>query len=117
ARKLVLATGVSDIAPTMPHLVDALELGALRYCPVCDGYEVRHQFVGLLADHGSDAFEALYLRHFTERITVFLVCDDVRFTDVQRRQLAEARIAIVPQPVRSIRLRANGGVTVHHGDT
>ena len=67
ARKVVLATGVTDVAPTMPHLADALQQGALRYCPVCDGYEVRGQAVGLVADEGSDAFEALYLRHFTDR--------------------------------------------------
>ncbi|HEX6707315.1 MAG TPA: NAD(P)/FAD-dependent oxidoreductase [Albitalea sp.] len=115
ARKLVLATGVSDVAPTMPHLADAMQQGALRFCPVCDGYEVRGQAVGLLADHGSDTFEALYLRHFTDRITLFPVSEEVRFTDVQRRQLADAHVAIAPQAVRAIRL-VDGGVTLLHGD-
>jgi thioredoxin reductase (NADPH) len=115
ARKVVLATGTSDIAPKMPYVADALQQGALRYCPVCDGYEVIGQAVGVLADQGGDTFEALYLRHFTERLTVFRESAEVRFGDAQRRQLAEAGIAVVEQPVSSIRLW-DGCVTVRHGD-
>ncbi|HEV7912901.1 MAG TPA: NAD(P)/FAD-dependent oxidoreductase [Albitalea sp.] len=115
ARKLVLATGVSDIAPTMPHLAAAIQQGALRYCPICDGYEVRHQAVGVVADHGSDTGEALYLRHFTDRVTVFLVSEDVRFSAAQLQQLADAGVQLVPEPVESIRLW-DGRVTVNHGD-
>ena len=115
ARKVVLATGVTDVAPTMPHLADALQQGALRYCPVCDGYEVRGQAVGLVADEGSDAFEALYLRHFTDRLTVFRVSDQVRFSDTQAKKLAAAGIRVAAEPLRSIRLW-NGRVTVVHGE-
>lgn len=115
ARKVVLATGVSDVAPTMPHLAEALQQGALRYCPVCDGYEARDRAIGLVADHGSDTFEALYLRHFTRSITLFVVSDDVRFTDEQCRRLAEAGVTLVREPVGRIRLQ-EGRVAVTHGD-
>jgi thioredoxin reductase (NADPH) len=116
APKVILATGLSDTAPTMPHLAEALQQGALRYCPVCDGYEARDQAIGLVADHGSDTFEALYLRHFTERVTLFVVSADVRFSDEQRARLAQAGVAIAGEPVRSIRLH-EGRVIVSHGDT
>ncbi|WP_280156200.1 NAD(P)/FAD-dependent oxidoreductase [Piscinibacter sp. XHJ-5] len=115
ARKVVLATGVSDVAPTMPHLAEALQEGALRYCPVCDGYEARDLAIGLIADHGSDTFEALYLRHFTDRITVFLVSGDVRFTEAQGRELAEAGVTVEGAPVQGIRLH-DGRVLVSHGE-
>ena len=115
ARRVVLATGVSDVPPTMPHLADALAQGALRYCPVCDGFETRHQAVGIIADHGCDTFEALYVRHFTDRLTVFVVSADVRFTETQTRELQRADIRLVPEPVRSIRLW-EGRITVGHGN-
>lgn len=115
APTVVLATGVTDVAPQMPHLADALREGALRYCPVCDGFEVIGQAVGLVADHGSDTFEALYLRHFTDRLTVFPVSPDVRFDAAQQRRLAGAGVALVDEPIASIRLW-DGRVTVRHGE-
>lgn len=113
-RKLVLATGVSDVAPAMPHLAQALQEGALRYCPVCDGFEVIGQAVGLLVDDGSDTQEALYLRHFTERVTLFPVSRGVHFSESQRRELDEAGVRRVAEPVESLRLW-EGRVTVRHG--
>ena len=112
---VVLATGVTDNPPRMPHLADALREGALRYCPVCDGFEVIGQAVGLVADQGSDTFEALYLRHFTERLTVFPVSPDVRFDAAQQRQLAGAGVVLAEEPIASIRLW-DGRVTVRHGE-
>jgi len=114
ARAVVLATGVSDVAPTMPHLTEALQQGALRYCPVCDGFEVRGQAVGLVADHGSDTMEALYLSHFTDRLVIFRASHDARFSDAQQHELARAGVTIAPDPLASIRLR-EGRITVAHG--
>ncbi len=115
ASHVVLATGTSDIPPRMPYLADALQQGALRYCPVCDGYEVIDQAVGVIADEGADTFEALYLRHFTPRLTMFLVNEQVRFTEAQSHELDRAGITLVREPVRSIRLW-DGRVVVAHGD-
>jgi thioredoxin reductase (NADPH) len=115
APKVVLATGVSDVPPAMPHLQQALQEGALRYCPVCDGYEVIGKSVGVVVDSGSDVGEALYLRHFSERLTVFLASPEVRFDTAQRQRLAEAGIGLVDAPVSSIRLW-EGRLTLRHGD-
>lgn len=115
APAVVLATGVTDIAPEMPDLADALREGALRYCPVCDGFEVIDQAVGVVADHGSDTFEALYLRHFTDRLTVFPVSPDVLFDAAQQRLLAEAGVVLVPEPLVSIQW-SEGRVTLRHGE-
>lgn len=116
ARKVVLATGVDDVPPAMPHLADAVQQGLLRYCPVCDGYEVRDQAVGLIADEGADASEALYLRHFTDRVTVFRVSEAVRFDDARLHDLARAGVVIAPGAIDAIRLDGER-VVVAHGDT
>jgi thioredoxin reductase (NADPH) len=112
---LLLATGVSDVEPTMPHLSQAVREGALRYCPVCDGYEVIDRAVGLIADSASDLSEALYLRHFTPHLSLFVVSTEVRFSAAERQRLAEAGVRLVTEPVRAIRL-ADGAVVVSHGE-
>lgn len=114
ARKVLLATGAADVEPRMPYLEEAVQSGALRYCPVCDGYEVIDQAVGVLADGEAGAKEALYLRNFTPQLTVFGVAAELRISESTRLKLQEAGIALAPGPVASIR-QWNGRVTVRHG--
>lgn len=112
---VLLATGTSDVPPTMPHLSRALESGALRYCPVCDGYEVIDQHVGVIANSPAGVQEALYLRHFTERLTLFAPHDAFTVGDEDRRRLADTGIALCTATVQDIAL-ADDGVTLHHDD-
>lgn len=71
ARTVLLATGVFNRHP--PGMDDALhdealKRGLLRYCPICDGYEVTDKRVGVIgtSDHGMK--EAIFLRGFTNDI-------------------------------------------------
>lgn len=72
ARSVLLATGVVNKRPAMNADLHAraLAAGLLRYCPICDGYEVTDQRVGVIGkgDHGMK--EALFLRGFTRDITL-----------------------------------------------
>jgi thioredoxin reductase len=49
ARKLVLATGVTDILPEIPGLPDLWGRG-VYHCPYCHGWEVRDRPWGILGD-------------------------------------------------------------------
>lgn len=72
ARTVLLATGVVNNRPDMPDdLHDrALAAGLLRYCPICDGYEVTDKRVAVVGtgDHGMK--EALFLRGYTRDLTL-----------------------------------------------
>lgn len=73
ARTVLLATGVVNLRPkTLDDALhdDALLRGLLRYCPVCDGYEVTDKRVGIIgtSDHGMK--EALFLRAYTADVTL-----------------------------------------------
>ncbi len=72
ARSVLLATGVVNNRPDMPDAIhdEALEAGLLRYCPICDGYEVTDKRVGIIGtgDHGMR--EALFLRGYTKDVTL-----------------------------------------------
>ena len=72
ARTVLLATGVVNHRP--PGMEDALHdealaRGLLRYCPICDGYEVTDKRVGVIgtADHGTA--EVIFLRGYTADLT------------------------------------------------
>ncbi len=72
ARTVLLATGVVNNRPEMPRELhdEALERGLLRYCPICDGYEVTDKRVGVIGtgDHGMR--EAIFLRGYTRDVTL-----------------------------------------------
>lgn len=72
ARGVLLATGVHNLPPEMDKAEHdaALARGLIRYCPICDGYEVTDKRVGVIGtgDHGMR--EALFLRGFTRDLTL-----------------------------------------------
>jgi thioredoxin reductase (NADPH) len=115
ARLVMLATGTSDIVPAMPRLAQAQRKGLLRYCPVCDGYEVIDQEVGVIANGPAGVREALYLRHFTPHLTLFLTADAQALAPTELEQLAQAGVRLAQGPVGSIRERG-GRISICHGD-
>jgi thioredoxin reductase (NADPH) len=115
ARYVLLATGASDVEPDMPYALEALREGALRYCPVCDGYEAIDQSIGVLAAGAPGVREALYVRHFSDRVTLFMARTGESLSSEDAGRLAAASIATAPGVVESIRFW-DGRVTVRHGD-
>ncbi len=115
ARQVLLATGVTDIPPAMPYVLEALRAGVLRYCPVCDGYEVIDQAVGVIADGEAGVGEALYLRHFTPHVTLFMEQGAAALDADARRRLMEAGIAWADAPIDGIR-HWEDRITVRHGE-
>ena len=72
ARKVLLATGVTNRRPPMDEDLhdQALSQGLIRYCPICDGYEVTDKKLGVIGSGGHGIAEAIFLRGFTEDITL-----------------------------------------------
>ena len=73
ARTVLVATGVVNNRPA--GFDDALHAkalagGQLRYCPICDAYEVTDRRVGVIGtgDHGTA--EAIFLRGYTADVTL-----------------------------------------------
>lgn len=110
---VLLATGVEDIPPPMPHVRQALEDGLLRYCPVCDAYEAIGQAIGVIAEGAHGVGEAIYLRHFSADVTLFLAPGDAVLSDDDRERLVRAGIRWTQAPVDAIR-REGDRVVIHH---
>lgn len=80
ARTVLLATGVQNRRPDVDPSThrSALEKGQLRYCPVCDGYEVSGQAIAVLAFDKRGVTEALFLRTYSSDVTLLkLGADDL----------------------------------------
>jgi thioredoxin reductase (NADPH) len=116
ARCVLMATGASDVEPDMPYALEALRNGALRYCPVCDGYEVIDQSIGVLAEGAPGVREAIYVRHFSDQVTLFLARTGEPLSTEDVARLGAASIAVAPGVAKSIRFW-DGRVTVRQGDS
>ena len=113
ARAILLATGVKNRRPSIDGDThrDALNRGLLRYCPVCDGYEATGQAIGVLGADAHGVAEALFLRTYSDRITL-LAAKVIELDPDDREVLQRAGIAIAPS--RLDRLDFSGDqVTAH----
>jgi thioredoxin reductase (NADPH) len=102
ARKLLLATGVIDNEPKLPAFFQSVRKGLIRICPICDGYEVQGQAVGVIGDGDKGAREALFLRIYSERLTLIHVGEPSNLSDDCRRRLAEAGIEVIETPIEDV---------------
>ena len=101
ARTVLIATGAVNLQP--PGLDDALHdealaRGLLRYCPVCDGYEVTDKRVGVIGSGNHGTREAEFLRGYTADITLAAPTGEHELDAECRRRLEEAGVRIVAGP-------------------
>lgn len=106
ARSVLLATGVHNIPPDMdPAEHDAaLQRGLLRYCPICDGYEVTDKRVGVIGTGEHGMREALFLRGYTKDVILIAPGAAHELDDACRAKLEEAGIEHLDGPCTPIRI-------------
>jgi thioredoxin reductase (NADPH) len=106
ARAVLLATGVVNHRPAIDDALHdaALKAGALRYCPICDGYEVTDTAVGVIGTSDRGTKEALFLRGYTGDITLVAADGPHDLTPEQRAKLADAGVVLVDAPARDFTL-------------
>ena len=106
ARTVLLATGVTNRRPAMPEDVHraAVAAGRLRYCPVCDGFEVIGQDVAVIGTAERGLKEAKFLRSYTDKVTLVAPAGPHEFGADERTALAEANIAVVDGPADGFEL-------------
>jgi len=104
ARSVLLATGVTNRRPPMDEELhdEALAKGLIRYCPVCDGYEVTDKRVGVIGAGKGGVAEAIFLRSFTADITLIAPDKAIDIGDDDRARLEEAGIAMVDGPAQAV---------------
>jgi thioredoxin reductase (NADPH) len=106
ARTVLLATGVvNNRPPIAPELHDvAVARGLLRYCPICDGFEVTDREVGVIGTGAHAAREATFLRMYTSAITLVAPEGPHDLDEADRSALAELGVALRNGPCEPLRV-------------
>ncbi|MFC5423639.1 FAD-dependent oxidoreductase [Bosea eneae] len=107
ARTVLLATGVVNRRPAMSDDMhfQALARGLLRYCPICDGFEVTDRRVAVIGTAASGLGEAEFLRSFTADIS-FISPYGLHDLDAsQRRRVHKAGIKLLDGPCLAFDIR------------
>jgi thioredoxin reductase (NADPH) len=101
---VLLATGVTNRRPPMDEELhdDALARGLVRYCPICDGYEVTDKRVGVIGSDSHGVAEALFLRGFTADVTLIAPHEALQLDAEDSRTLKEAGIECVDGPAHAV---------------
>ena len=75
-----------------------MQAGQVRYCPVCDGYEITDSRVAVIGSGNHGTREAEFLRAFTADVTLIAPHAEHELDDDCRGRLADAGVAIVAGP-------------------
>lgn len=120
AATVLLATGVIETKPPLHHVADAVKRGVIRTCPICDGYESIGKSVAVLGTGDHAAAEALFLRTYTDQLTLLLGLDDADVLSSDKRSaLQAAGIVVRHVTVGAVSLQETGltAITVEDGET
>jgi thioredoxin reductase (NADPH) len=104
SRSVLLATGVSNRRPPIDEELhdDALARGLIRYCPICDGYEVTDKRVGVIGSDSQGVAEALFLRSFTADVTLIAPDKALGLTPEDQDKLKAAGIDCIDGPAQAV---------------
>jgi thioredoxin reductase (NADPH) len=113
ARSVLLATGVSNRRPPMDEELhdDALARGLVRYCPICDGYEVTDKKVGVIGSDSHGVAEAVFLRSYTADVTLIAPDKALGLKPEDSQTLKDAGIDCVDGPAQAVAI-PNGCIVV-----
>jgi thioredoxin reductase (NADPH) len=122
AKTVVLATGVESVRPAMSDEdhASALRNGALRYCPICDGFEVIDKNVAVVGDGDRLFGEAKFLRSYTSAVTALSESGTMNLSAQQRAELSMIGVEMIDSPVsgyvftEGLSVIMNGGVRLRH---
>jgi thioredoxin reductase (NADPH) len=90
---------------------DALARGLIRYCPICDGFEVTDKKVGVLGSGRHGVAEAVFLRAYTADVTLIAPDKALNVSSVDRLALEGAGIETVDGPAEAVAI-AQDSITV-----
>jgi thioredoxin reductase (NADPH) len=113
---VLLATGASDIEPKLPNLPHAVQRGLVRYCPICDGYEVMNKSVAVIGYGERGLGEAVFIaRTYTPNVTLLTLGEPMELDSKEKTKVEEHNIKVVGEPIVAldcpdkVNLRAQNG--------
>lgn len=113
ARRLLIATGITDVLPAIPGLRENWGRGVV-HCPYCHGWEVRDRAVGVLMTGPASVHQALLFRQLTDDLTLFTNAHELDADS--RLRLAARVVRVVESPVAAVESDDSGVTGVRLAD-
>ncbi|MBY0566651.1 MAG: NAD(P)/FAD-dependent oxidoreductase [Hyphomonadaceae bacterium] len=76
ARTILIASGAKNIELAFPDHDRAVKQGLLRYCPICDAFEVIDQRIAIIGNSSRSAAEREFLFTYSKHVTLFAAGED-----------------------------------------
>lgn len=107
ARKVLFATGITDIMPPIPGFGECWGISVL-HCPYCHGYEVHSKKIALIGN-GDMGFELTRLIYNWSKDLTLFTNGASTLTQAQKQKIAHYPVKIIETPIQEI-LHENGYV-------
>ena len=102
ARTVLVATGIADAGLPIENWRDAVAAGAVRLCPVCDGFDVLDKRIAIISSTTNAVGHALFMRTFSASVTLFERDREAVMQPEQRALLDEAGVRQIASPVLGV---------------
>jgi thioredoxin reductase (NADPH) len=113
---VVLATGVADAGLPVEDWQDAVAAGAVRLCPVCDGYDILDKRVAVASQPHNRTGHALFMRTFSCDVTLFEQEPAEPLSAHEAEQLRLAGVRYIDSPLKGVTLTPAMEPVLHTGD-
>ena len=102
ALTVLMATGVADAGLPIENWNEAVQAGAVRLCPVCDGYDVMDRRIAVVTNETNPVGHALFMRSFSADVTLFDRGKESMLNDDERRQVEAAGVRYIESPLLGV---------------
>ncbi len=116
ARTVLLATGIADAGMPIEHFTEAVACGAVRLCPVCDGFDVLDKHIAVVTSETNPVGHAMFMRTFSARVSLFAHGADVAISADDRARLEQAGVNYIDSPLRGVTMSARMTPVLHTDD-
>ena len=116
AHTVLVATGIVDAGLPIENWREAVAAGAVRLCPVCDGYDVLDKRIAIVCSANNPVGHALFMRTFSASVTLFERDKDTPLDVAQRSKLDGANVRYVAAPLLGISMSERMSPVLHTRD-
>ncbi len=116
ARTVLLATGIADAGMPIENFLEAVACGAVRLCPVCDGFDVLDQKIAVVTSDTNPVGHALFMRTFSADVMLFERTKTALVDPADRQRLLDAGIRYVTSPLQGVTMSERMTPVMHTED-
>ena len=102
ALTVLLATGIADTGLPIESWREAIACGAVRLCPVCDGYDVIDKRIAVVSSEINPIGHAMFMRTFSTDVTLFDRSEGAILDQQERQRLEAAGVRYISSMVRHV---------------